>query len=130
MTQYNLRKRVAEDNICPPPKRSCKVVARRTIKVPKLEAVSKKAMVEGLVVIAKMKTYAAWPAVIQSFKKTCVNVRFFGDDSSGNVLYENIGLFENNHELIKQNLKKKILGYSKAVRSAEVVLNVPSKLPF
>lgn len=127
-TSYNLRKRIAEDKIAPPSKRSRAVVAARGAKVPKLLSAPKTVLREGLVVIAKMRTYAAWPALIKSFKKSCVNVHFFGDNTSGNVPLENIGLFENNHELIELNLKKNIKGYAKAVRSAEGTLNIPSSL--
>lgn len=124
----NLRKRelIVEDKVLPPPKRL--IVARKNIITPKLSNALKSELVEGLVVLAKMRTYAAWPARIESFKKTCVNVHFFGDDTSGNVPYENIGLFGANHELIKHNLTKTIKGYIKAVRCAEIALSVPSNL--
>lgn len=84
-------------------------------------------MREGSIVLAKMRSYAAWPAVMESFKKTVVSVRFFGDDTRGNVSYNDIGLFEENHILIRTNLQKKIVGYFKSVSSAEGVLKIPTE---
>lgn len=89
---------------------------------------AKTSLTEGTVVIAKMRSYAAWPAEIKSLRKTCVEVHFFGDDSTGTVPYENVGLFQDNVELIRSNLQKSIAGYSKAVRCTEIFLNVPSHL--
>lgn len=129
-TPRNLRKRKqrVEDDIRPPSKRFCGVVARMENRVPKLLPAPKSSLAEGLVVIAKMRSYAAWPAKIKSFRKTCVDVHFFGDDSTGTVSYVNIGFFGDNEELIRQNLKKNITGYLKAVRCAEIFMNVPSNI--
>lgn len=104
---YVLRKRkLALEKIVPPAKKARTEIVRR-IPSPKLVVASSDELLEGLVVIAKMKSYAAWPARIKSFRKTCVTVQFFGDETSGNVPYNNIGLIEANHQLIKWNLKKK-----------------------
>lgn len=126
--RYELRKRkLAPQNIVPPAKRARTEIARR-MPLPKLIVAQSDSLVEGLVVVAKMKSYAAWPARIVSFRKTCVTVHFFGDDTSGNVPYNGIGLFEANSELLKWNLMKKINGYRKAVLNLETILNVPAHL--
>lgn len=83
---------------------------------------------EGQVILAKMRTYAAWPAWIKAFGKSYVNVHFFGDETTGNVSFENVGMFRENQNLIQFNLQKKINGYAKAVRCAEAVCSVPEHL--
>lgn len=129
-TVRNLRKRIAKDEpaLSPPPKRARNNGIVACMKMCKLMPASKEELVEGMVVIAKMRSYAAWPAMIQNFRKTCINVRFFGDDTTGNVPYDSIGLFHANTMIIKQNLTKKIAGYYKAVSMAEGTLKVPSSL--
>lgn len=79
-------------------------------------------------VLAKMKTYSAWPASIRSFGKTYIDVYFYGDRTTGHVGYDNVGLFQCNTELIKFNLKKNIKGYRRAVVCAERVLKIPQHL--
>lgn len=116
-----------DSDIQPPSKQPRRdVIAKRGFHGPKFVAAPKSTLVEGLVVIAKMRTYAAWPASIKSFRKTCVEVHFFGDDTSGTVPYDCIGLVGDNSEIIKQNLNKKITAYAKAVHCMEIVMNVPS----
>lgn len=107
--QYNFRerKRGAENISEPRAKRARTIIMRKDAKVPKLVVPPKGFLVEGHVVLAKMRTYAPWPAVIKSFRKTCVNVRFFGEDSTGNVGYGDIGLFSENPERRKKLLDTK-----------------------
>lgn len=127
--RYNFRKRALENTVCPKPKRSRnRSVVRTDAKVPKLITASRDILVEGDVVLAKMRTYAAWPAVIKSFRKTCVNVEFFGDGTTGNVQYGDIGLLHCNRQLIIFNLQKKINGYRKSVSCAEGTLQIPAHL--
>lgn len=131
LTAYNFRKRSRiQDTVYPPSKKSRGTVAcpNTYIRMSKLIPAPKNILVEGLVVIAKMTSYSAWPSRILSFRKSCVNVHFFGDDTTGTVKYENIGLFGDNSELIKQNVKKNLKNYYKAVRCAEGALNVPREL--
>lgn len=124
---FRSRKRALENAVCPQSKKS-RAVVRTDTKVPKLVIASKNVLTEGVVVLAKMRTYAAWPAIIKQFRKTCVNVEFFGEGTTGNIRYTDIGLFEDNHQLITFNLKKKINGYCKSVQCAEGALNIPTHL--
>lgn len=127
---YEFRKRKCTQNITlPPAKKTCSTIVRANrLITPKLIPIEKDKLKVGMIVIAKMKTYSAWPAVITSFEKTGVKVQFFGDDTTGKITYNNIGTFHDNEMLIKLNLKKKINGYIKAVRCAEGVLNIPPHL--
>lgn len=124
---FRARKRALENAVCPQPKRNRAIVGTNT-KVPKLVVASKNTLTEGVVVIAKMRTYAAWPARIMSFRKTCANVEFFGEGTTGNVRYIDIGLFQDNNLLIAFNLQKKINGYHKSVQCAEGALKIPKHL--
>lgn len=129
LASYNLRKK----DVSQLPTKSIKrlrpqnVVRKRMTSAVKLIIAPKNVLKEGLIVLAKMRTYSAWPAVIKSFKKTCVTVQFFGDGTTGNIPYDAIGLFEINHELIKLNLQKKIVGYAKSVGHAEAILKIPEE---
>lgn len=126
---YNFRnrRRAAEDIIGPPAKRQRTLVVPNQIK-PKLIVAKKELLSEGLIVLAQMRTYAAWPAKIQTFGKTCVNVYFFGDETSGNVPFGSIGLFKENDQLIISNLRQNKARYEKAVRHAELVMKIPNHL--
>lgn len=131
--EYNLRgnkrPRCLENlTTAPPAKKPCKVIARSNVPKPKLITARKDILIEGLIVLAKMNTYPAWPALIKTFRKTVVTVQFFGENSTGNVKYDQIGLFAENHALIRANLKKTINGYSKAVSCAEGALQIPHAL--
>lgn len=128
-SRYNVRnrKRTAEHLPCPPAKRSCALVVRKE-PTPELIKASKNRLSEGLIVLAKMRTFAAWPARILSFGKSYINVHFFGDDTTGHVSYDQVGLFQENHKLIQFNLKKKIRGYTRAVICAEGALKIPQHL--
>lgn len=127
---YNVRnrKRVSEGSSCPPPAKRSRALVVRKEPTPKLIQASKDVLAEGTIVLAKMRSFAAWPARILSFGKTYVNVHFFGDDSTGHVPYDKIGLFEDNHQLLKCNLEKKINGYTRAVAFVEQVLGIPKHL--
>lgn len=126
---YNLRarKRAAEITINPPPKRSRTLTIMRKEPEPKLIQASRETLIEGRLVLAKMRSYAPWPATIQTIRNSCVAIKFFGDDTTGTVPYNSIGLFDENHRLIISNLRKNIRGYEKAIRSAEVSVGIPSK---
>lgn len=130
--RYSLRrpKRAAEipvESIRPPAKRQCALV-RRIESKPKLIVARKEELKVEDFVIAHMKTYAAWPAQILSFGKTFVKVYFFGDESTGNVPFENVGFLAENHTLLKFHLRIETKGYVKAVRSFELALKVPGHL--
>lgn len=121
------RKRKSGSVLCPPAKRLRALVDRKE-PTPRLVVATKDRLAQGTVVLAKMRTFAAWPARILSFGKTYVDVHFFGDDSTGHVPYGMVGLFDENHQLIKSNLKKKIIRYARAVGCAEGALNIPLHL--
>lgn len=129
--RYNFRerKRAAEVTLNPPAKRArtLAIVPLRMEKVPNLVPASKNILNEGLVVVAKLNKWPAWPAVIESLQKTNVKVRFFGEDSIGCIPYGNIGLFEENDQLIICNLRRKLRGFEKAVRLAEISMKIPDK---
>lgn len=124
---FRKRKRSPENLICAPAKRHRALVVRNEIK-PKLIVANKELLTEGLIVLAQMRTYAAWPAKINGFGKTYVNVHFFGDNTTGNVPFGNVGIFTENYQLIKLNLKKKNSGYVKAVQCVERLLEIPNHL--
>lgn len=129
LSRYNVRSRKRKSVClpCPPAKRSCALVVRKQ-PTPKLKKASKNLLSEGVVVLAKMRSFAAWPARILSFGKSYIDVHFFGDDTTGHVSYDNVGLFQDNYQLVQFNLKKNIKGYTRAVSCAEGVLHIPLHL--
>lgn len=128
--RYELRKRKrnkTHENVGLSSKRSRNEIVRREV-TPKLIKVDRNLIEIGLVILAKMRTYAAWPSAVVSLKKNYISVKFFGDDTIGNVPYDAVGIFSENHELIRSNLRKKINGYIKAVKFAEGTLNITPHL--
>lgn len=126
----NLRSRNCasiERSCCPLDERSRAVMVRKEPE-PRLITAPKELLTEGTIVLAKMRTFAAWPARILSFGKSYIDVYFFGDGTTGHVTYDNVGLFQNNHKLTKFNLKKNIKGYLRAVLCTEGVLKIPQHL--
>lgn len=125
---YQLRKRKSiHQNVAPSTKRPRLDVVRK-VPAPKFVSAQQNVLTNDLVVIAKMRTFAAWPGRITMLRKTCVTVQFFGDETTGNVSYSQIGLFKDNHKLVQSNLMKKINGYRKAIKSMEMVLGIPDHL--
>lgn len=129
-SSYNLRekKRTAENSLCPPAKRPRTQIVARIEPIAKFKSASRDELVLDQVVLAKMKSYQPWPAILKTFRPSCVEVHFFGDETTGTVPYDGIGFFENNIQLIISNLRKNIRGYEKAVRTAELLLGVNSEL--
>lgn len=125
--EFRDRKRKQESSVGPPAKRSRALVVPNEVK-PKLIVAKKESLREGQFVLAKMKTYPEWPAKILSFGKSYVNVYFFGDQTTGNVSFENIGMLKENNQIMRINLRKKIRGYAKAVRCVELASNIPDHL--
>lgn len=126
--EYSLRKRklrVDDLPTAPPAKKPSKEIVRYS-PMQKLLIEPKHLLKKGIVVLAHMKWFPPWPAFIQSLRPSCVEVIFFGENQTGTVPYNKVGLFEKNHALIRSLLKKS--GYIKAVKSAEGVLNIPSHL--
>lgn len=130
--RYHLRKRKCEvlhteEKIEPPKKRICREILK-IVRKPKFVRAQSNELGIGTVVLAHMPTYSEWPARILNIEKTRVNVIFFGENLTGTVKPQNIGLIDRNSELIKYLLKKKINKYKKAVLEMEHFQNVPSHL--
>lgn len=125
---FRSRKRKQVFSSCPPAKRSrdSRALVVQNVVKPKLIVAKKEELREGLLVLAKMKTYSEWPARILAFGKTYVDVYFFGDESTGHVPYENVGILNENHHVIRDNLQKSIRGYVQAVTHFERVLKIPT----
>lgn len=89
-------------------------------------------VIEGMLVLAHMKSFSPWPArVIKKIvTKTQTNIRvyFYGDQTTGTVKVEQIGLIGENSALIKCLSQKKIKNYAKAVLEMERLTNVPPNL--
>lgn len=81
----------------------------------------------GQIVLAKMRSYRPWPAVIlKEDKKTVFWVRFLGKHSEGSVKKCECVLFENAIECVAEYLKNPVDDYNRAIREAEVIMGVPS----
>lgn len=125
--KFRNRKRKQENPSGPPAKRSRALAVPNEVK-PKLIVAKKEELSEGNIVLAHMKSYSAWPARILAFGKSFVNVYFFGDETTGNVPFENIGFLNENHRLLKFNVQKNVKRYERAVRCMELAIKLPSHL--
>lgn len=72
-----------------------------------------------------MKSFSPWPAKLVGIKNKNALVYFFGINNHGEVKVDEIVNFQDGAELIKVLSSKKIKDYRKAVREAEVFMNVP-----
>lgn len=81
-------------------------------------------------VLAKMKSYAPWPAKIQSFSKNGkkAKVYFYGTNNSGGVDIMEIVHFEDAADVIRLLLLRKIPMYSRAVVEVERCCGIPEEL--
>lgn len=81
----------------------------------------------GDLVMAKMKSYSAWPACIESFAKNRkrTNVHFFGSNNKGAVDVSEIVPFSQCHDVIRLLLLRKVTDFHKAIHEIEAVLNIP-----
>lgn len=129
--QYLLRdktsKRKSTEMLRSAPKKAHTELVQQISK-PKFVPAVKQDLKEGLIVLAWMRTYSAWPAKIIKLKKTTAHVYFYGDRTNGNVNLEKIGMIGENADLIRFNVKKSILNYRKAVAEVETLKKVPSHL--
>lgn len=71
----------------------------------------------GSVVLCKMRGFAEWPALVTGFTKNLIEIIFFGDQTTHIAAISNIFSFEESHELLIHNLKKKN-GIGKVVRKS------------
>lgn len=82
----------------------------------------------GSIVLAKMRSYRPWPAIILNENGRSVFwVRFLGKGSHGSVKKTECVPFENALECVQQSLENPVEDYSRAVREAEVILHIPSE---
>lgn len=82
------------------------------------------------VVMAKLKGWSAWPAIILDFvNKNRVKVKFYGvgeEEQLGFVEYKEISPFEISAEVIKLLLNRNDSKFKRAVREAEIVNGIPA----
>lgn len=80
------------------------------------------------VVLAKLRGYAAWPAIIlKLLPKKRAKVEFFGADPHEKIGYLNLNeivLYKDCIDVLLIQLKKKIPKYKKAIREAESVCGI------
>lgn len=83
----------------------------------------------GQTVIAKMKSYAPWPAQIKGFSKNLkrAEVFFFGTSNSGMVGIDEIVDIMHARDVMRLLLLRKIPSYAKAVGEMERVCGIPHK---
>lgn len=80
-------------------------------------------LAEKKLVLAKMRTYCPWPAMITSVNTKRIEVYFFGEGRTGTVNSNEIVPFERCGLLIRKYLNT--AGYQRAVRELELAANVP-----
>lgn len=81
----------------------------------------------GEVVLAKMRTYRPWPAIVLNDEKKMVFwVRFLGKGSEGSVKKNECVLFANAIECVHEYSKFPVDDYRRAVREAELFLSIPA----
>lgn len=81
---------------------------------------------KNTIIISKMRSYTPWPSKLVSIKGGQALVYFFGTGQHGEVKSDEIIPFEDGLLLLKLYSLKKIKDFRRAVREAEVFLNIPS----
>lgn len=80
----------------------------------------------GQIVMAKMRKYRPWPAVIrENHRKTVLWVQFLGKGSEGSVKKTDCANFEHSIECVTQFLKNPVDDFPRTVREAEILLEIP-----
>lgn len=81
------------------------------------------------IVMAKMRTFSAWPGRITSFTKDKkrANIQFFGTHDVGSVLVNEIVPFNRCQRVIKLLLLRQASPFHKGIREIESLLNVPAE---
>lgn len=98
-------------------------------------------LVPGQIVLAKMKGYSPWPAVIREFNKNKKRIQlyFFGTNNNGHAGVVEVVLFELCTDVVRLLLLRPLASFTKGVREAENILgideedsitNQPSPLPY
>lgn len=82
------------------------------------------------IVMAKMKSYSAWPGQILTLatNKKRASIHFFGTNNRGSVDVKEIVPFEYSHDAIKLLLLRKTGPFHKGVLEIETILGVPPNL--
>lgn len=82
------------------------------------------------IVMARMKTYSAWPGKILTLatNKKRASIHFFGTNNRGSVDVKEIVPFEYSHDAIKLLLLRKRGPFHKGVLEIETILGVPPNL--
>lgn len=81
----------------------------------------------GLIVMAQMRGYSAWPSRIISISKKRANVFFYGTSNTGGVDVANIVPMEYCAEVIRLLLIRKTADFAKGVREAEIQQGIPDE---
>lgn len=82
------------------------------------------------IVMAKMKTYSAWPARLLAFTQNNkrASVHFFGTNNTGHVDVIEIVPFHHCHDVITLLLLRKLGDFHKGITEIETILKVPDDL--
>lgn len=78
-------------------------------------------------VMAKMRTYCAWPAQVIDVKGKRTEVYFFGTAQKGTVNTANVKLFIESHQKIRRLLPRLNPQFIKAIREVETILEIPEE---
>lgn len=83
----------------------------------------------GQVLLCKMRGWTEWPAKVIDVNGNEIEVRFFGDSKTLKTNIRHLFGFEENYLKIMSDLQRlKDLLYQRAVREAEIELNIPFEL--
>lgn len=132
-TSYDLRKKTnsALVSTVAPKRKPSKAIVKVSSPCPKALWMKLKNSRAGIptinaVIISKMRTHSPWPSKLVKINGKQALVYFFGTGEHGEVKLDEIILFEDGLYLLKLYALKKIPGYRRAVREAEVFLSIPS----
>lgn len=82
------------------------------------------------IVLAKVRGYNLWPAVVLEFTgKSGMKVEFFGaddDEKFGFVSMNEVTFFKNSAVVVRLILKRNIRNYRKAIKETEILCGIPS----
>lgn len=88
-----------------------------------------KEVVNGQIVLCKLRGYCEWPARILNIDGKKINVQFFGDNTTANTNINNIYDFRTSFEVILNNLrnfKRDLYAYS--VMEAEKAVGISKSM--
>lgn len=82
----------------------------------------------GDILLARQKYSVAWPSKVIAVRAESVDVYFFGDGRTGCVKRNELSQIHNSTEVILQNLRRNVSGYSKGIVELERIMSVPDNL--